>query len=227
MRTDWQQSMKRSLMRIIAFVVGVLSLASPTSVAGQTDVVPYCTADMLDIRVLPPLQAKSGLEIHALVVELQNRELQNRELQNRELQDHEIQNREKLSCALPQAPHIELIEQGGADELVANDFEDDASTAEEFQKKQYILAPGEVVHALIVWPSRASWDSFAGCFNRDRMALAFDYNQPPPKCNICGRVCVTAPMSPDFVWDITPAIPYPQPGSSGSRRNPPILPYPE
>ncbi len=158
MQTDWRQSMKRSLMRTIAFVAGVFSLASPTSAAGQTGAVSDCTADMLEIRVLPPIQAKSVLEIRTIVVELQNRAI--------------------LSCTLPSAPHIELLEQGGADELIANDFEDDASTAEEFQKKQYILAPGEVVHALIVWPSRGSWNSF-GCFNRDRMALAFNYNQPP------------------------------------------------
>ena len=152
--------MKCGFIRALVFIAtAVLSLVSPASVAGQTDSPSYCTADMLDIRVLPPLEPQTVSEIRALIIELQNRA--------------------ESSCTLPRAPHIELLDQGGADSLAADDFQDDSAAAGEFQNRKFTLAPGEVVHVVITWPSRGGWDSFPGCFSRDRMTLALDYNQPP------------------------------------------------
>lgn len=151
----------QSYGRLLAVLVltGFLSPAVSIRANAQIEAPPLCSPDMLDIGVLPPFGRETVKEIRAMVIELQNRA--------------------QSVCTLPPAPYIALLPQDGADSFTGNDYEDDDPAATDFKKIQYDLGPGEVVHTIIVWPSRASWNSFPGCFSRDRLAMGFEFNVPP------------------------------------------------
>lgn len=117
-----------------------------------------CTPEMLDVRVLPLLESESVLRVQTLIIELQNRS--------------------QSLCKLPDAA-VELLPKSGADELTTRFTNDPDTSANRLSNRDNQLFPLDVAHLLVSWPSRAAWNMFEGCFDRDRLVLSIGWNQPP------------------------------------------------
>ena len=146
------------VMRIAwRFIRVALLLAAPALPAWAGEAIP-CTPEMLDVRVLPLIESESILHVETLIIE--------------------IENRSQLACALPEAA-VELLPKSGADELTTR-FTNNPDTSElRLSKRGNQLSPGDVAHLLIAWPSKAAWNMFEGCFDRDRLTVSTGWQQPP------------------------------------------------
>jgi len=117
-----------------------------------------CTAEMLDVRVLPPMGLENTNELHRLAIEFRNRS--------------------GVECQM-QDTFVQLLPQEGADGFTGGSSYDEplGAAEEEFRKREYELRPGETAHILVVWRSRA-YALYPECVNRDSLAVSLRYDQP-------------------------------------------------
>src|SRR5258708_28905562 len=155
--------------------------------ADAAEPVPPCTPEMLDVQVLPPLGPNSLNELRGLVIE--------------------VRNRSQSSCQL-QGPLVELRPLSGADGFTNGFLSDEDLTPSErqFKERHSELAPEETAHLLIAWHSLDS-PPFAGCLNRDSLALSTGFNAPPFLTvehlwmRICDRAYVSRYRSGSFAGE--------------------------
>src|SRR5579859_4697640 len=175
------KSLRTSIRLPLAVALLFFAGFAPSCFAAGSSQAP-CTQQMLDIRVLPPMESDSGDGMHSLAIEFENRG--------------------KQSCQL-QPVLISLDPMGGADSLTNAFFSDRQSSPGEleFQKNQNELNRGDVAHILIAWKSKSSL-MVPGCANRDGLTLTLGTYSPakdsPPPLKIehlwmhfCDRVYVS------------------------------------
>jgi hypothetical protein len=117
-----------------------------------------CTAEMLDVRVLPLIEWGSARELHRLAIEFRNRG--------------------GVACQLRDT-FVQLLPQGGADGFTGGSNYDEPMGAgeAEFRERDYELRPGETANILVVWRSRSS-PLYPECVNRDSLGVSLRYDQP-------------------------------------------------
>jgi hypothetical protein len=143
----------KTILAISVFIVG---LGVPRSAwAGPVEA---CTAEMLDVRVLPPMEFGSAKELHRLAIELRNRG--------------------PVACQLRETV-VELLPQGGADSFEGGaNYDEPMGIGEaEFREREYAVKPGETAHVLVVWRSSVTF-LYPACVNRDGLGVALRYGQP-------------------------------------------------
>jgi hypothetical protein len=141
---------------ILAIAVFFVGLGGPRSAwAGPGEA---CTAEVLDVRVLPPMEWGSAKELHRLAIEFRNRGA--------------------AGCQLRET-FVQLLPQGGADGFTGGSNYDEPMGVgeEEFRQREYELRPGETAHILVVWRSHSS-PLYPECVNRDSLGVSLRYDQP-------------------------------------------------
>jgi hypothetical protein len=165
-----------------------LAMSTPGRAAAAA---PFCTAEMLDVQVLPPQESNTVNQLHTLVIE--------------------IQNRSKSACQL-QGLAVSLLPESGADPFTNSFFSDQEFTPSErqFQQNHSQLAPGETSHVLIAWDSRDSL-VFPGCINRDHLAFCLGPAQLPLITiehlwmHVCDRAYISHYRAGPYVGEPIPA----------------------
>ena len=142
--------------------------------AGQ---VPQCTAEMLDARMLPPMEPKTSIGLHELVIEFRNR------------RDSRCQFRDTV---------VQLLPREGADGFTGGDSGNEVIDPQEkeFREHEYTLGAGETAHILIAWRSRR--DALHPlCVNRDGLGVSLRYDLPQflDIAHVWMRVCDRAYVS--------------------------------
>jgi hypothetical protein len=199
-----------------AIWVGLLALSLPARAAVAPPTI--CTQEMLDVQVLPPLEADTANELHLLVIE--------------------IQNRGQSSCQL-RGPVVALVPESGADSFTNSFFGEPATSPSErqFEQTNSVIGPGDTVHVLIAWNSRDTL-LYPGCLNRDGLTVSLDPAQPPLLTvehlwvKVCDRAYVShfrvghyagEPVPPEWLkrLDAQPGdfVPFPRPTPQQSQKS--------
>jgi hypothetical protein len=133
-------------------------LAVGLGTAGRASAAEPCTAEMLDVRVTPPMEFGGAKELHRLAIEFANRA--------------------GVACQLREAV-VQLLPQDGADGFTGGgSYDEPMGVGEaEFREREYVVQPGETAHVLVVWRS-SGVPMNPQCVNRDELGVALRYDQP-------------------------------------------------
>jgi hypothetical protein len=133
-------------------------LAVGLGAAGRASAAEPCTAEMLDVRVTPPMEFGGAKELHRLAIEFANRA--------------------GVACQLREAV-VQLLPQDGSDGFTGGgSYDEPMGVGEaEFREREYVVQPGETAHVLVVWRS-SGVPMNPQCVNRDELGVALRYDQP-------------------------------------------------
>lgn len=163
--------MKREF--VLALMVLSWAAVAGSARAGQA---PQCTAEMLDVRVLPPMEPKPSIGLHELVIEFRNRS--------------------GAACWFRDGFVQYAAQEGIAD--LTQDFYGQRPpnvSEKEFANRKNELRPGETAHVVVAWRSHASL-IYPECANHDRLEVGVGQDQPFLTVeHLWMRVCGTAYVS--------------------------------
>jgi hypothetical protein len=195
------------LCRTVALCAAAVLLSAVAASAQEKPFV-WCSPRMLDVRAWPPTEPKLPTGAHLMLIE--------------------VQNRSSETCRL----------EGGLKFYPPNSnwntywYADASDAAKVFKDRKFALAPGELVHQVLIWSSRPAavrGMPFYACRSHDTLLLSFDSTRSPVKiqnlgiqaCNIVwlssarlGRYELAEPFPPEWLKlfnlkaeDFTPILP--------------------
>lgn len=131
----------------------VMAILMITPLYGAEDRTPWCGAENLDVRVLPPFQSKTSPRAHLLVITFKNR------------------SNAACSASLSQVKLLpEPVNRTWSDIWVQS-YEEDIDAARQFRARHSVLAPQEEAHVLVAWSSSPALTTLYDCTSYDALMV--------------------------------------------------------
>ncbi|MGB7284129.1 MAG: hypothetical protein WBE13_17830 [Candidatus Acidiferrum sp.] len=140
------------------FAIGILFVGLGAPGSARAAVGMPCTAEMLDVQVLPPMEPRASIGLHELVIEFQNRS--------------------GIPCRFSEG-FVQIVPRNA--DIFTRDFygqRPPSASEREFQNRKNELWPGATAHILVVWRSRPT-ALYPECTNRDNIGISLGPVLPP------------------------------------------------